>query len=176
MQYPELDNITRKWMLEEFKKEETSGNPYRSKWLSPAGRAAFAVEMEKAIVSGNDVTLANALKVPAYWDHHHYTTKGTPTSLPKDTPKTVAWNEFNVWYTRGFARRLLEEGVENCVIYRADVADVPRCECSMLEGKVIPVRQVYDGHRAKYHPAPGNRSAFSIPSGPNCHHSIRRPI
>jgi hypothetical protein len=175
MHYPELDDITRKWMLEEFKKEEASGNPYRSKWLSSTGRAAFAVEMEKAIVSGSDVTLAKALNVTAYWDRHHFTAKGTPTSIPKDTPETVAWSEFTVWYTRGFARRLLEEGVENCVIYRADSAPVPRCGCSTLEGRTVPVRTLYDGHRAKYHPAPGNPSAFSIPSGPNCHHTIKRP-
>ena len=49
----------------------------------------------------------------------------------------------------------------------------PRCECTGLEGKIVQVKKIYDGHRAKYHPYE-NISAFSIPSGPYCHHTIRR--
>ena len=55
-------------------------------------------------------------------------------------------------YTRGFARRLKEEGEEYCEIYRADKAIQPRCECTKLEGTIQPVQKIYGGHRAKYFP------------------------
>ncbi len=42
------------------------------------------------------------------------------------------------------------------------------------EGLIVSVREVYDGHRARYWPEPGNADAFSIPFGPGCHHVIRR--
>lgn len=174
MYYPELDETTRHWMLNEFEKEETSGNPYLSAWLSDQGRAAFPIEMKKAIISGNEATLSQALNQSQYWLAYRITRTGRRTSLPTGTPATVAMNEFNVWYTRGFSRRLIEEGVDTCKIYRAEQANVPRCECSKLEGKKVSVKEVYDGHRARYHPEPGDSLAFSIPSGPNCHHSIRR--
>jgi hypothetical protein len=174
MYYPELDNITRDWMLVEFKKEEATGNPYRSKWFSAKGKLAFPSEMEKAIIEGNENTLAAALDQPANWKLYNMTKNGKRTSLPIGFPRALAMNEFNVWYTRGFARRLLEEGVETCVVYRAEQADIPRCECIALEGKKVTVRNVYNGHRARYHPEPGDPSVFSIPSGTNCHHSIRR--
>jgi len=47
--FEQLDEITRKWMLEEFQNEERTGNPYRSKRLSPIGLEVFPKEMEKAI-------------------------------------------------------------------------------------------------------------------------------
>lgn len=174
MFYPELDAETRRWMAMEFDQEEAIGNPYRSVWLSPAGRRAFPIEMRTAITSGNGTSLSSAISFPAYWLPRRVIGSGRSTSLPAGYPNALALNEFNVWYTRGFARRLIEEGVDECVVYRAESATTPRCECTMLEGKVVPVRKVYDGHRARYHPAPGNPRAFSIPSGTNCHHSIKR--
>ena len=176
MYYPELDEITRNWMLVEFRKEEATGNPYRSKWLSEKGKLVFPGAMEGAIIEGNESTLAAVLDQPSYWVPFRITKTGKKISLPTGFPRTLAMNEFNVWYTRGFARRLLEEGVETCVVYRAEQAEVPRCECSMMEGREVSVKRVYDGHRARYHPEPGDPSAFSMPSGTNCHHSIRRKI
>jgi hypothetical protein len=38
----------------------------------------------------------------------------------------------------------------------------------------VTVREIHDGHRARYWPAPGNPGAFSIPFAPGCHHTIRR--
>lgn len=175
MFYSELDPTTRKWMLIEFDHEEASGNPYRSKWFSAEGRMVFPSEMRRAINEGNERTLAIALNNPSFWLSSYISSSGRRMTLPTGTSKMVAMNEFNEWYTHGFARRLIEEGVETCVIYRAEAAEVPRCECSALEGKIVTVRDVYDGHRARYHPEPGDPHAFSIPSGPNCHHSIRRP-
>ena len=85
----------------------------------------------------------------------------------------LAQTEFNTWYTTGLAKRLMEEEIQDCEIYRAEPAKIPRCECTKLEGKSVKVSDIYGGHRAKYHPKL-NPSAFSIPSGPFCHHTIKR--
>ncbi len=134
--------------------------------------------MEKAIKDGNEVTLAKSLNDPAYWitSEMSHSNKGTvfTKDIPSDAVKMLALSEFSTWYTRGLSKRFLEEGINECEVYRADTAVDPRCECTKWEGEKIDVQLAYDGHRKRYHHEKINRKAFSIPSGPNCHHSIRR--
>ena len=176
MNYEELDATTRKWMLDEFKKE-LGGAPFRPKVLSDLGWGQFPQIMEEAIKSGDDVTLAQALDRPAFFQDRTRRTK-TGTARVRTNPaaasKMLALTEFNTWYVRGLCRRLIEESVKTCEVYRAEPALVPRCECTAWEHGTFPVVDVYNGHRARYHGAGQDRRAFSVPSGPNCHHSIRR--
>jgi len=175
--FEELDTTTREWMLREFEAEE-DGSPYRSFRLCPEGSAAFPDVMREAIRNGNDVTLAASLCAPSLWlPGESYIKNGiarTRRINPAKAAEALAITEFNTWYVRGLARRLLEEGEETCEVYRADTAWSPRYECLQHEGQCYPVRTIYDGHRARYWPEPGNPSALSIPVGPNCHHTIRR--
>lgn len=176
--FEELDEITRKWMLDEFVKEEKSGKPYRSLRLSALGLNVFPKEMEKAIINGNEETLARALSNPAYWQTEETYVRSGRTYLRKINPtkaaEFTAYTEFNTWYVRGLTRRLMEEGEELCEVYRAAPAWEPRGECQQHEGKMYKVKEIYDGHRVKYWPNPGNPIALSIPCGTNCHHTVRR--
>ena len=176
--FEELDEVTRKWMLKEFLDEENSGNPYRSKRLSPLGLEVFPKEIEEAIRGGNEESLARALSNPSYWKQSESSRRGikgySKSVDPIKSARALAYTEFNTWYVRGFARRLIEEGVEYCQVYRAAAALAPRRECLQHEGKTYKVEEIYKGHRARYWPEPGNLSALSIPLGTYCHHSIRR--
>jgi hypothetical protein len=84
--------------------------------------------------------------------------------------------EFNTWYVRGFATRLLSEGVSTCEVYRAAQPKWEVAGCTAHEGKTFLVQEVYDGHRATYWPEPGNPAALTIPFGYGCHHTIGRAI
>jgi hypothetical protein len=87
--------------------------------------------------------------------------------------------EFSTWYVHGLARRLLDEGETQCQIYRGEP---PRPlgqgettgECSKYEGAIVSAQLIYDNHRARYWPEPGNKDALQIPFAPWCHHIIRR--
>ncbi|MFY9301270.1 MAG: hypothetical protein WAO91_08795 [Candidatus Nitrosotenuis sp.] len=175
MNFEELDDKTRKYMLEEFHKEQ-SNNPYRSGRMTSEGLKNVIRHIEDAIKSGNEVTLIKSLSNPSYWKSEETRHKGNTTHQaridPNEAAKTFGLTEFNTWYVRGLAKRLMDEGQEECEIYRAQYAEEPRCTCSKLERHRFKVKDVYDGHRAKYHPT-ANYAAFSIPSGPNCHHTIR---
>lgn len=176
MNYEDLDDITRKWMLEEFNTEQSQEH-YQSKSMNQAGLTAFPDIMRAAIQSGNIESLTRNLSNPSFW-HASKTRKGKDGPIPvKINPETeakmLAHSEFNTMYTRGFARRLREEGEENCRVYRADKADQQNCECTKLEGTTQPVQKIYNGHRAKYFPT-NNFGAFSIPSVVYCHHTIGR--
>ena len=177
LNFEELDAETRKWMLVEFEKEENSENPYRSLRLNNAGKEKFRKIIERAIKSGDILSLTRALSDPSLWKQtESYDRNGVRYErniVPGKAAKALAHTEFTTWYTRGFARRLMEEDIDLCEIYRAATVENPRCECTKLEGHIIKVKSIYDGHRAKYHPNKNN-SAFSIPNGPFCHHTIRR--
>lgn len=176
--FEELDETTRRWMLEEFLNEEKTENPYRSPRLTPLGLEIFPKEMEKAIREGNEESLAKALSHPNYWQSREVSRRGTTIYTKSINPikaaQALAYTEFNTWYVRGFARRLLEEGEEFCQVYRAAPAWEPRSECLEHEGKTYKVQEIYDGHRIRYWPKQGNPKALSIPAGTYCHHSIRR--
>ncbi len=176
--FEELNEVTRKWMLEEFRNEEETGNPYRSTRLSAAGLEAFPQEMETAIVTGNEETLAESLSNPAYWLPFETYERGGNVHRrqinPAKAAEFLANTEFNTWYVRGLARRLMEEGEEYCQVYRAAPAQEPRGECLLHDGQTYPVERIYRGHRARYWSPLGDPNALSIPVGTNCHHSIRR--
>lgn len=178
MNYEELDQKTRQYMLDEFEAERKDASPYRSKALSRKGLAVFPELMRQAIQSGNEQTLFEALNDPEYWEpSEEYVRDGVSRTRRRNirqSSERLALTEFSTWYVRGLARRLLEEGVEKCQVYRGAQPKWEPAECAQHEGLIVSVQAVYDGHRAQYWPEPGNREAFSIPFGPNCHHVIRR--
>ena len=176
MEYEELDETTRKCMLAEFESELRS-RPYRLKTLSDEGWRQFPQLVKDAIRNGDDDSLAQALYRPAFFQDTQRKTRNSMTKVRTNTDsasKRLALTEFNTLYVRGLCRRLMDEGVELCQVYRAADVDQPRCECTAWEGQDFPVKKVYEGHRARYHGREPDQAAFSVPSGPNCHHSIRR--
>ncbi len=148
------------------------------KQLTAVGWDAFAVAMPEALTEQDDEWLRERMSDLAYWDTHlaRKTKKGiTLVDYNKaDAIRRLCFGEFNIAYIRGLATALVGRGEKDCVVYRADSAYVPRGECSEWEGKQFSLRDVINGHRVRYWPpSEADRSIFSIPSGPNCHHSIK---
>lgn len=178
MQFEELDARTRESMLSEFEAEQAGPHPYRGRNLSPTGLEASVALMRQAIETGTEETLAQALSVPVHWNPTESYIRNNVARLRNlnyvQAAERLALTEFNTWYVRGFARRLLDEGVELCQIYRAAQPKWEPASCTQHEGSIYRVRVIYDGHRIRYWPEPGDETAFAIPYEPNCHHSIRR--
>jgi hypothetical protein len=178
MNYEELDASTRQYMRSEFEAEEASGLAYRSKALSPAGLAAFPDMLRATITRGEDISLEIALRDPALWEPtEEHTREGITRPRRRNidqAARRLALTEFSTWYVRGLARRLIDEGVLQCEVYRGEHPKWEPGECASHEGAIVNVRKIYDGHRRRYWPEPGDPTAFSIPFGPSCHHVIRR--
>lgn len=178
MTYPDLGPATRKFMLEEFEKEEGSGSPYRSPRLTHVGREAFADHMRAAIQDGSEVSLAAGLLKVEYWQPTEtYVRDGVVRERKvnmNQAGEMLALTEFSTWYVRGLACQLLAEGIEECVVVRGGEPKWSPAGCQEHEGDVVKVRIVLDGHRARYWPEPGDDGAYSIPFGPGCHHIIAR--
>ncbi len=171
MRFEELDETTRQYMLDEFEVEEASGNSFRSAVLSAVGLNAFPDLMRAAIQTGNEEMLTVALLDSALW--RTLNARGARVNVQQSASQ-LALTEFNTWYVRGLCKRLMAEGIEQCQIYRAEMPKFEiRTECSCMEDQKFSVEIIYRGHRAKYWPT-RNSGALSIPSGPSCHHTIRR--
>ena len=177
MNFKELDETTRRCMLQEFEIEIASQNPYFGRNLSAAGRAAFPEMMREAIISGNEETLGAALNRADLWNEMEtYERNGVFRERRinvRQASERLALTEFNTWYVRGLSRRLIDEGVTHCQAYRAAQPRWEPADCTAHENQVFIVREIYDGHRARYWPVV-NENAVSIPFGPGCHHTIRR--
>jgi hypothetical protein len=122
MNFEELDETTRRYMLAEFEAEQAGGNPYLGERLSPAGRAAFPDLMREAIRRGNEVSLGVALNNAAYWNKtEEYERNGvrrTRNINPEQAREQLTLSEFSTLYARGLAKRLMDEGEEQCQAYR----------------------------------------------------------
>ena len=175
--FEELNEETRAKMLQEFDTEE-AGSPFRSPRLSPLGVQEFPCIMREAIRNGNEQTLYDNLNGSRHWNETEPYVRNGVTRFRRlnysYAAKTFAVTEFNTWYVRGLCRRLLDDGVDICQVYRAESAQLPRPECHAHNGRRYSVQNIYDGHRAHYWPEPGDNTILSIPVGPLCHHSIRR--
>ncbi len=178
MNYEELDIKTREYMLAEFDKEQSSATPFKSKALSAQGRIALPELMKRAITSGNEVSLCQSLNVPMYWDpQEEYTRNGVTRNRQRNirqSAERLSLTEFSTWYVRGLAKRLGDEGATTCQVYRGELPKWEPGECASHEGQIVSVQEIYNNHRARYFPEPGNKDVYSIPFGPGCHHVIRR--
>ena len=179
MKFEELDSETRRWMLVEFEIERDN-KPYFPPRLNGTGRKKFAEMMKKAIQDGNIQSLEDDISTNCLKSTEEYTRNGKTCErkVPHNAAHILAHTEFTTWYTRGLARRLIEEDVEVCEIYRAEVVADPRCNCLWFEGKIVSVKAVYDGHRPYHYDMHKtyhyDGPPISIPNGPLCHHTIRR--
>jgi hypothetical protein len=178
MNYEELDDKTRSFMLKGFEAEETRGNPYRSIGLNDKGRAAFPDLMRTAINGGTELTLIDSLNDPSLWKPTEIDIKnGVPTEVPRHVLQSatrLGLGEFSVWYVHGLAGRLLDEGETQCQIYNGQPQEHDTVECSKFEGAIVSAKVIYDNLRARSWPQPGNKDALQVPFGVWCHHVIRR--
>jgi hypothetical protein len=177
--FEELNSSTRQFMLQEFRAESSGNAPFCPSGMTSDGLEAFPLLVERSLTSGNEVDLVISLSVAAYWKPSiPATSKLGKRFVRRQDPSVAAavlgTTEFNTWYVRGLARRLMTEGEDHCQVYRAAAPIGEPGSCSRLEGFVLPVVEIYNGHRAKYWPEPVNPYAVSIPAHPNCHHTIRR--
>ena len=162
--FVDLDDRVRECMLKEFTLEQQSGDPYLSKRLSSEGLLAFPDLMSKAITEGDEESLLLDLTVESFW-----------LEAVLEHVSMLAYTEFNTWYVRGFTRMLLEEGVSDCLIYDASPELSLESKCNhYLENQTVEVKEVYLGHRRRYHGPNRSYVALSIPEHPNCGLSVCR--
>lgn len=173
--YANLDDRTRQFMLEELEYDIAHNQLHISPFLSGQGQHDYVNLLRDAIQNGTDETFAQDLK------SHRRITRTLPRRKPKggfaiaaapaNAAEMLAESEFNRFYIRALARRAIEEGVPELVIYRAKPVQSPRPESEALIESTLAPQEVLDDLRAH----PDEPPKLGVPSGPNSGLSVRLP-
>lgn len=163
--YKNLDEQTRKFMLEELERDIANGSLYLSPRLNSTGQSKWAELLRKAIMSFDDDWLADQLRV--YMESHEEsrTRSGEMKSkkVPVTAPETLAEGEFNRFYARGLCARAIAEGISEVLVYRGKEVKQPRPESQARVGTRIAAKTLLEDLRKSQ----GVEPALGIPAGPN---------
>jgi DNA repair photolyase len=171
-----LDDRTRQLMLEELEYDIAHNQLHISPFLSGQGQRDYQQLIREAIQSGTDQTLAENLRL------HRRINRTQPrrqpkggysiASTPENAAEVLAESEFNRYYIRGLARRAIEDGIPELVIYRAKPAKNPRPESEARVETTISPQDLLDDLRVH----PGDEPpTLGVPSGPISGLSVRLP-
>ena len=173
--FENLDDRTRQLMLAEMDYDIDHNELHISPFLSGQGQRDYTNLLREALQSGNDETLAQNLRA------HRRLIKTLPRRKPKGgyaiaaTPENAAEvlseSEFNRYYIRALARRAIEDGIPELVVYRAKQVNSPRPESeALIETTLAPEDLLAD---LRSHP--GESTSLGVPSGPNSGLTVRLP-
>jgi DNA repair photolyase len=175
--YENLDDRTRQLMLDEMEYDLAHNQLHISPFLSGQGQHDYANLLREAIQNGTDESLAEHLRA------HRRILRTLPRRLPKSggysiaaTPENaaevLAESEFNRYYIRALARRAIEDGIQELVVYRAKPARNPRPESEARVETALSPQELLDDLRSH----PGDEAPkLGVPSGPNSGLSVRLP-
>lgn len=151
--------------------------PY-GKLLTEQGLEVFLEAMPKALRDRDDEWLRETMGSETYWQPYQRRRKpkGGYTQVDynrADALSRLTIGEFNTAYVRGLTSTLLDRGETSGLVYRAgEAAEERTTYCTQLEDSLVELEQLLHDHRANYWPT-RRSDARPIPSGPNCHHSVR---
>ena len=168
------DKRTRKFMLEELEHDLAHKTLYLSSNLNEIGRRNWESLLRSAIESGNDVSLAENLRLLGYMKVYaapRKTAKGytKPPIVSRDAPEMLAEGEFNRFYIRGLCRRAQEDDISEVIIYRAKAVRNPRPESQARIGVKLPVNKLLEDLRKNI----GVDPALGVPAGPKSGLSVK---
>jgi hypothetical protein len=174
--FENLDDRTRQLMLDEMEYDIANHQLHISPFLSGQGQRDYENLLREALQSGNDETLAQNLR------EHRRILRTLPrrnpnggysiTATAENAAQVLAESEFNRYYIRALARRALEDGIPEVVIYRAKPVTTPRPESeARIETALAPEELLED---LRSHPG-DERPSLGVPSGPNSGLSVRLP-
>lgn len=135
----DLDEQTRRWMLEELQYDLDHDSLYVSPLLSERGRREYATILKEALERHDPQWLASSLgsgdRFELTQGSRHAMTRRTaaqrtaeapPDSrleeVTVDAPVALAEGEFTRYHARGLCRRALAEGLEELELYKIDEA------------------------------------------------------
>lgn len=160
LDFEDLDDTTRRLMVQEFDEDEASRRVYVSGWFTEEGANRYPALMREAIEIGTDDSLADALGLPGTFVSHYQ--KRTPSGgvtmakVPHTAATTFAQGEFNRFYIRGLCLRAIDEAEGNgrVVVYRARESSWARPESEALIGTTLDAQDLLDDLRIHIGEAP----------------------
>jgi len=175
MNFTNLDERTRVYMLDELEQDEANHRVYFSPRLSQTGQSRWTDILRDAIQHGDDASLAATLRASGYLNatlQRRKPSGGYSTAqMPVNAPDTLAEGEFNRFYIRGVCLRALADKIDHVIVYRAKAVEKPRAESEAKIGSSIDAQKVLDDLRVTQ----GIDTALGLPAGANSGLSVKLP-
>lgn len=173
--YANLDDSTRRYMLDEVAFDMVQGGLYQGRRLNDKGRVRWPSLLKEACSLHNDDWLAIQQKSEGLIklkETRHYTSgKTVEVDVPITAAQTLAEGEFNRFYIRGLCRRVIDAGIQSLLVYRAKTVQNPRQESENLIGTMIDPQALLNDLRTSQ----GEEPQLRMPGGPNSGLSVRLP-
>ena len=174
--FENLDDRTRQLMLEEMEYDIANHQLHISPFLSGQGQRDYENILRDALQSGNDETLAESLREHRriLWTLPRRNPTGgySIAATAENAAQVLAESEFNRYYIRALARRALEEGIPELVVYRAKPVTTPRPESEARIETSLSPQDLLEDLRAH---TGDERPSLGVPSGPNSGLTVRLP-
>lgn len=171
-----LDEQTRELMLAELDYDEERNQLHISPYLSNQGVHDYPVLLRGALAEGDPDSLADALSQQrriARTGHRRKVAGGySIVTIPENAAEMLANDTFNHYYIRAVARRALDEGLDEVIVYRARPVTEPRPESEQLVETAVDAAALLDDLRR--HTGP-DRGELGVPAGPNSGISVHLP-
>lgn len=166
--FRDLDETTRKLMLEEVTLDEDKSKLYKSTRMTQQGISEYPNLLRESIKQHDEAWLTNSLNRSGILKTHEERSKpsgGTSTvKVPVNAAATFAEGEFNRFYIRALCVRCLREGGTEVTAYRAKQVSQERAQSQLIIiGKTFNAKTVLNDLREN----PGVETALGIPGGPN---------
>lgn len=167
LNYIDLDDTTKRFMLEEIEFDKENNSFYLSNYLTVQGKAAWPSLLEEASQHDDgwleQEILNRGLLATYYPRRKPKSAEMTQAKVPHSAAQTLAEGEFNRLYARGLSSRAKAEGIEFVEAYRARHSENPRPESQAIIGKKFRPEDILEDLRNN----PGVDTALGVPSGPN---------
>lgn len=173
--YANLDETTRRYMLEEIALDVTNGDVYIGRRLTGTGEVRWLPLLKEACTSHDDDWLAARQRaeglIKARETRRLRNGNVIDVAVPFTAAETLAEGEFNRFYIRGICRRATEDGIPALSVYHAKAVDNPRSSSEALIGTMMDAKMLLTDLRTHQ----GEEPALKMPGGPNSGLSVRLP-
>lgn len=175
LDYRNLDDRTREFMVSEIDLDVANGQMYFSTRLTVRGKDAWPNLIRTAAQSHSDAWLVEQLKNAGLIAETEQRRKRdgsySEVQVPHTAPETLSEGEFNRYYARGLCRRAIDDGIDRVIVYRAKVVEIPRSSSEAKIGAEYDPENILADLRT----AQGVEPALGIPPGPNSGLTLKLP-
>ncbi|MGB7528974.1 hypothetical protein [Sphingobacterium cellulitidis] len=128
-----LDEETRKLMLDEINSDISKDKLYFSDRLSINGRENYTPFLLKSVKNGTEETFTNLMTQNDNFNETEVV-QGKSKKVPNNAASLLCQNEFNRYYIRAICLRAINHKQEEIEIYRGRASSWARPESEMLIG------------------------------------------
>lgn len=174
MLFENLDQRTRRLMVQELDDDVAHGRVYLSPYLSNVGKHDFEKLLRQALREGDELTLADALRTEERMDLTEVRKAGmraTGVRSATSAADLLAESEFKFYYARALARRALEDGISDLEVYRGKAVGIPRPTSHSSVGTKVSAQKLLDDLRSR----PSEGADLKLAIGLNAGMSVRLP-